>query len=485
MFILQATGNWAGDAATLRQEISDYFGPAGTNIELCCTENNSDSSLGGKQLSSLVNGLYEADSLAHLMQTEFNSYLWWDFRNGTGTSGELDASLYGWRQYGDEGLITGATGYNPVYYAMKMMQYFARPGDAVINASSDYLLLSTYATRQTNGTLTVLVVNKDPVANFNGQFNFIGFSPDSNAVIRTYGESQDNATEFGQSAALQDIATTSISSASNLFTYSFPPYSLTTLTFVPSAAGQLNIQPLGANLQLTWQQGTLLAATNVNGPWVPDYDPSPLTVYPTNAQMFYKVAILANPVSINFAGSGTLMAGSESAGVVPETNWNNAVGSSGSAALLSDATGNLNGATVTWSANGVFSTGISDTAGNSRMMKNYLDTGNATTTTVTVNGLPANANGWNVYVYFDGSNPETREGAYTISGTGITTTSINGFDLANTDFSGTFAQASSSTGNYVQFSIPNVSGFTLNATPVANGATTPRAPVNGIQIVPQ
>ena len=30
--------------ADMRQQISDYIGPAGTNIELVCTENNSDSS---------------------------------------------------------------------------------------------------------------------------------------------------------------------------------------------------------------------------------------------------------------------------------------------------------------------------------------------------------------------------------------------------------------------------------------------------------
>ena len=71
------TSNWPGDAATLRQEIVDYFGSGGTNIEICCTENNSDSSNGGKQLSSLVNGMYKADTLAQLMQTEINSYLWW------------------------------------------------------------------------------------------------------------------------------------------------------------------------------------------------------------------------------------------------------------------------------------------------------------------------------------------------------------------------------------------------------------------------
>jgi alpha-L-arabinofuranosidase len=276
MFLLQATGNWSGDAATLRQEISDYFGSGGTNIELCCTENNSDSSLGGKQLSSLVNGLYEADAMAHLMQTEFNSYLWWDLRNGTGSNGELDASLYGWRQYGDEGLITGATGYNPVYYAMKMMQYFARPGDTIVGANSDHLLLSTYAAVQTNGTLKVLVVNKDPVANFNGQLNFTGYLPASNAVIRTYGEAQDNATRDNLAAALRDIATNNLNSARNLFSYSFPPYSLTVFTFTPSGQIISNRITLSAQMAIgqDWNTTNLWSDGNAasNSAALPGYN---------------------------------------------------------------------------------------------------------------------------------------------------------------------------------------------------------------------
>src|SRR5208283_22561 len=99
--LLQVTGNWEFDATELRQEISDYFGPGGTNIELLCTENNSESQNQGKQSTSLVNGVYLADSLGRLMQTEFSSYLWWIFESGESTSGNFSSSLYGWRTYGD------------------------------------------------------------------------------------------------------------------------------------------------------------------------------------------------------------------------------------------------------------------------------------------------------------------------------------------------------------------------------------------------
>jgi hypothetical protein len=207
----------------------------------------------------------------------------------------------------------------------------------------------------------------------------------------------------------------------------------------------------------------------------------------TNAQMFYQLRIQADPISINFSASGTAMASSEIAGVVPESNWNNAPGAIVVSGLpLNDATGSPSGATVDWQAKAINSnTSIPDTAGNNRMMRNYLDNNNYDTATVVVSGLAPNPDGWNVYVYFDGSNPETREGSYTISGPGIATTTVLGIDTANVNFSGTFTQANNSAGNYVLFAIPNVSGFTIYATPYNNGATSPRAPINGMQIIPK
>ena len=150
---------------------------------------------------------------------------------------------------------------------------------------------------------------------------------------------------------------------------------------------------------------------------------------------------------------------------------------------LVDETGSATGAKVTWNTNGIWNLPITDTPGNARMMRGYLDTTGATTT-VTVAGLPANAAGYDVYVYADGDNAAaTRTAAYQISGTGITTTSINLTDAANMNFSGTYTQANNSNGNYVKFTV-TATGFTITATPGASTDAYPRAPVNGIQIVP-
>lgn len=231
--VLQATSQIAGDAANLRMMIADYFGSAGTNIELVCTENNSDAGAEGRQMTGLVNALYLADNLAQLMKTEFNAYTWWDLRNGPGTTGSFDPTLYGWRNVGDEGLIGGLNTFYPDYYAMKLMQYFVRPGDTVLNAASDYLLLAAYASRHADGSLSLLVINKDSTATFSAQISLANFVPSSTATLHSYGMPQDNAAETGIGSP--DIAQTNLAGAGTNFICAFAPYSATVLTLVPGA----------------------------------------------------------------------------------------------------------------------------------------------------------------------------------------------------------------------------------------------------------
>jgi len=232
-FLLQCSTAWASAAADLRQQLTAYLGPAGAGVELLCTENNSDCGAQGRQSTSLVNGLYYAESLAQLMKTEFNSLFWWDLRNGTDTTGSFDPTLYGWRTNGDLGMIGGATTRYPAFYAAKLLQYFARPGDTILEAGSDYKLLSVYAARQADGALSCLVLNKDTLASFQAQIALAGFIPDSNATVRSYGLPQDAAAQTG--AASPDLAETSFTGAATNFAWTFPPLSITLFTLPPEA----------------------------------------------------------------------------------------------------------------------------------------------------------------------------------------------------------------------------------------------------------
>ena len=237
--LLQASANWATDPANLRQMITDYVGATGTNIEILCTENNADAGTQGRQSTSIVNGLYLADSLAQLMKTEINSFVWWDLRNGLdyqGAGGDFNASLYGWRTNGDLGIIGNANTRYPTFYTFKLMQFFARPGDTVLNSTSDYNLLSSYASRKANGALALLVINKNLATNLTAQITLTNFAPSATATVRSFGITQDEATRTNSIVpGAQDIATNSISTANVNFTNTFPPYSLTLFTFAPAA----------------------------------------------------------------------------------------------------------------------------------------------------------------------------------------------------------------------------------------------------------
>ena len=273
--LLQAATNWAPDAANLRRQITDYVGSPGTNIELLCTENNSDAGNQGKQSTSIVNGLYLADSLAQLTKTEFNSFVWWDLRNGTDTSGDFSSSLYGWRTYGDLGIISDLNTRNPVYFTFKLMQYFAQPGDTVLDPSSDYAtLLPVYSTRKSDGSLAVLVINKDESLVFNAQISLANFIPGTNALVRSFGITQDEATRTNSTVpGAQDIGTNYVTVTGTNFTTQFLPYSVTLVTIPPAAPG-LTIQSSANNqfvLQVKGQPSVpyfLESSTNLTD-WLP------------------------------------------------------------------------------------------------------------------------------------------------------------------------------------------------------------------------
>ncbi len=242
-YLLQVTGNpttttltdWASIAGNLRQQLTNYLGSTSTNTELCMTEINSDPGILGRESTSIVNALFLVDSTCQLMKTEFNSYIWWDFHDGVQTGGDFDPTLYGWRTNGDYGILSPSNARYPTFYGEKMLQYFARGGDTVLNVTSDDSLLSAYSVHRTNGALTLLVINKDSTTNFTAQISLTNFVPSTSATIQSYGITQDQAAQNNLSQPLQDIATTNFPAAATNFTYSLPPYSMTLFTFAPAA----------------------------------------------------------------------------------------------------------------------------------------------------------------------------------------------------------------------------------------------------------
>ena len=124
-------------------------------------------------------------------------------------------------------------------------------GDTVITAASDYSLLSTYAVRRQDGSLTVLTINKDPANTLTGQVAVASFTPAASATVYSYGIPQDNAAETGVGSP--DVAQSTFSFAGTNFNYAFPPYSATVLALSPAPASLLAIPIPPAASQFVFQ----------------------------------------------------------------------------------------------------------------------------------------------------------------------------------------------------------------------------------------
>jgi hypothetical protein len=247
-----ASGNlddWANRAAAYRSLLVNTLGTAASGVELLATEFNSVSYNPGKQTTSLVNGLFVADSLGSLLETEYEGALVWDLHNYWETNNNDSSGLYGWRQGGDYGLLGGgdttnlpSTGQNvpyPTYFAEQLISKMVHTGDTVVQASSNNQDLSIYAVKQADGDLSLLVINKDPTNSQTAQLQLTGFQASGAATVWQYGETQDNAQKNstdGSSALATSTPTISTTANGTAFSYAFSNYSMTVIDLKPATS---------------------------------------------------------------------------------------------------------------------------------------------------------------------------------------------------------------------------------------------------------
>jgi alpha-N-arabinofuranosidase len=236
--------DWSVRAAAYRKLLRQELGTSAAQVSLLSTEFNSVSYNPGKQTTSLVNGLFVADSIGSILQTEYNAALIWDLRNGWDTGNNNSPTLYGWRQGGDYGLLgsgnsppaTGAYVAYPSYFAEQLLSHMVHQGDSVVHAASSDPNLAAYAVKQANGHLDLLVINKSATAGLTGNFQVSGYQPSAQATLWQYGKAQDTAQSKSPngSAALAHFTATLTLNGSN-FSYQFPSYSMTVLDLTPQA----------------------------------------------------------------------------------------------------------------------------------------------------------------------------------------------------------------------------------------------------------
>jgi len=236
--------DWAQRAADFETVLTSHLGATNAaKVELLETELNSTLAP-GKQTTSLVNGLWIADSIGAMMETPFDGQFVWDLRNGWQTNGNNSSSLYGWREGGDYGIIgtsgtapaSGTYVPYPTHFAEELASKFDIAGGDVVQITSSNASLDAYAVHEANGQLDLMIINKSPSSDLTAHFNVNGFIPNGQAEVWQYGETQDNAQAASSdgAAALANFSTVLPLSGVN-FNYTFPAYSMTVMQLSSSA----------------------------------------------------------------------------------------------------------------------------------------------------------------------------------------------------------------------------------------------------------
>jgi hypothetical protein len=231
--LLTASAQIAGVVGTLRKQITEACGARDAHLPILLTESNSVSDKPGKQTLSMINALFLADSLAIWLEQGITNVDWWDLHNGV-SLGNNAASLTGKATYGDYGVLSDGrciegicpppadTPY-PTYYALRMLAAMLRPGSRLLAASSSTQEMAVHATRQPDGTIALLLVNKD------GHQHGVAISlqdatSDSSGTISTYAPTDNTP------------ITTSREGLGTQFTLKVPAYSLTTIVLAPPSS---------------------------------------------------------------------------------------------------------------------------------------------------------------------------------------------------------------------------------------------------------
>lgn len=199
---------------------------------------------------------------------------------------------------------------------------------------------------------------------------------------------------------------------------------------------------------------------------------------------------VAEPIGINF-GSGrdnSSLTPADSAGVIPQTNWNNAPDASGGPLTLNDSTGTATSASVTWSTDEQWSIGGPAADPNGTLLNGWISANNTADppATVAITGIPFTL--YDLYVYSN-HDRATEDVLISESSDAFPPFLLHENDtdiLAPVTFQEqplTAAGDASQTGNYVKFAGLSQSDLELVLSPAGEGGSTDRGAITGIQII--
>jgi hypothetical protein len=209
--------------AKLHSLVAQY---AGTRpVQIMTTETNS-----GFEDDSAAAGLFAADSYPTWLEQGAANVDWWDVHNGTGS---VTTDQTGGTDFNDEGMLSNATCPStgspcepaaetpfPQYFGLAMAGRLLTPGGTLLGTSSSTALVAAHAVEAPDGSLNVLLVNKDPANTYQVSLAYNGYTAAATATTAVYGRAATSITSGTSSSSSATLA----------------PYSITVLHLAKSGA---------------------------------------------------------------------------------------------------------------------------------------------------------------------------------------------------------------------------------------------------------
>jgi alpha-L-arabinofuranosidase len=201
--------------AAPRDELPKVVGALLDLFQKYCGENTKNmqmlvTSMGPKPYiiltDELVPGLFATDAYLNLMEDGTANIDWTELHKG--------------------GFLDEKNKPGSIYFGLQMVHYLMNFNEPVVAASSSHPLLSVHAARHQNGSVTVMLINKDPKNVATVKITVSGAKLASNGMRFDYGK--------GNQPSDNIIAGNPITDVGNTFTLTVPPYTISDV-LIPQA----------------------------------------------------------------------------------------------------------------------------------------------------------------------------------------------------------------------------------------------------------
>lgn len=169
---------------------------------------------------SAASALFAADMYPTWVEQGASNVDWWDIHNGIGT---VSTDQTGGTDYNDQGILSNASCATsgspcepaaetafPAYYGIAQAGRFLAGGGTLLGTSSSQSLVSSHAVELPDGSLNVMLINKDPANTYQVSLAYNGYSAGTSATSFVYNENAMSITSGSVSSSSVSLAPYSI-----------------------------------------------------------------------------------------------------------------------------------------------------------------------------------------------------------------------------------------------------------------------------------